>query len=134
MQVAVDQVLQRGGDEEIFLPQPQFTPGGGLVVRVKKFANRFGPRLHRHRAEMVAGIEHVKPQRIWRARRPQPQRVHVRAAPADDGRIESDRLHCLGGVPHIALVAFVISNAFDMAAEMNVVDQFAPREFPRIAE
>ena len=46
----------------------------------------------RQRADMVAAVEHVEPQRIDGARRPQPQRVHVPAAPADDRRVVGDRL------------------------------------------
>ena len=37
--VALDQILQRGGDEEIFLPQPQLAPGRALVIRIEEFAD-----------------------------------------------------------------------------------------------
>ena len=36
-QVPLDHVLQRSGDEEIFLPQPQFPARGGLVIRIEEF-------------------------------------------------------------------------------------------------
>ena len=43
-EMALDQVLQRGRDEEIFLPQPELAARGALVVRVEEFADRFRAR------------------------------------------------------------------------------------------
>ena len=42
--MALDQILQRGGDEEIFLAQPQFAARRALVVRIEEFADRFRAR------------------------------------------------------------------------------------------
>ena len=44
-EMALDQILQRGGDEEIFLPQPQFAPRRALVIRIEELADRFRARL-----------------------------------------------------------------------------------------
>ena len=69
-EVPLDQVLQRGGDEEIFLTQPQLAARGAFVVRVEELADRFRARLLGDGAEVIAGVEDVEPQRIRRARRP----------------------------------------------------------------
>ena len=71
-EVPLDQILQRGGDEEIFLTQPQFAARRALVVRIEEFADRFRARFLGDGAEIVAGVEDIEPQRIGRARRPQP--------------------------------------------------------------
>ncbi len=132
-EMAVDQILQRGRDEEIFLPQPQFAPRRALVVRIEELADRLRARLLGAGAEIVAGVEDVELERIGRARRPQPQRVDVLAAPADDRRVVGDRLHGFAGTPDRAVAALVV-DMLDAAAEMHVVDHLRPLKFPRIAE
>ena len=132
-EVPLDQILQRGGDEEIFLAQPQFAARRALVVRVEEFADRFRARLLGHGAEIVAGVEDVELERIGRARRPQPQRIDVLAAPADDRRVVGHRLHGFRRTPCRAVAAAVIG-VLDMAAEVDVVDHFRPLEFPGVAE
>ena len=132
-QMAVDQILQRGRDEEIFLAQPQLAARGALVVRIEEFADRFGARFLGDGADIVAGVEDVEPERVGRTRRPQPQRVDVLAAPADDRGVIGDRLHGLGGMPDRAVAALVL-DMFDAAAEMHVIDDFRPLEFPGVAE
>ena len=67
---------------------------------IEDLRDRLGARLLRQRADMVALVEHVEPQRVDGARRPQPQRVDVPAAPADDRRVVGDRLDRLVGMPH----------------------------------
>ena len=58
--MALDQVLQRRRDEEIFLAQPQLAPGRALVVRIQELADRFGAGLLGAGAEIVAGVEDVE--------------------------------------------------------------------------
>ena len=132
-EVPLDQVLQRGRNEEIFLPQPQLAPRGALVVRIEEFADRFRARFLGDGAEVIAGVEDVEPQRVGRARRPQPQRVDVLAAPADDRRVVGDGLNGFRRPPRRAVTAAVI-DMIDMAAEMNVIDHLRPLEFPGVAE
>ena len=132
-QVAIDQVLQRGGDEEIFLAQPQLAARRALVVRIEELADRFRARLLGAGADIVALVEGVELQRIGRACRPQAQRVDVLAAPADDRRVIGDRLHGLGRMPDRAVAALVV-DMLDAAAEMDVIDHLGPLQFPGIAE
>ena len=57
LQMPARQVLQRGGGEEIFLPQPQFLPGGRGVARIQQPRNRLGAVALGHGADMVAAVE-----------------------------------------------------------------------------
>ena len=132
-QMALDQVLQRGRDEEIFLAQPQLAARRALVIRIQELADRFGAGFFRDGAEIVAGVEDVELERIGRARRPQPQRVDVLAAPAHDRGVVGDRLHGFRRMPDRAVAALVL-DMLDAAAEMYVIDHFRPLEFPGIAE
>ena len=133
-EMALDQILQRGRDEEIFLTQPQLAAGRALVIRIEKLADRFGARLLGAGAEIVAGVEHVELERVGRPRRPQPQGVDVLAAPAHDRRIVGDGLHGFRRMPDRAVAALGIDDMFDAAAEMHMVDHFRPLEFPGVAE
>ena len=56
-QVPVQQVLQRGGNEEVFLAQAQLLPGLGDVGRIQHAGNAVGLDRLGHGAEMVAGVE-----------------------------------------------------------------------------
>jgi hypothetical protein len=131
-EVAVHEVLQRGRDEEIFLAQPQLTACRALVVRIEEFADRFGACLLGAGRDVVAGVEDVELERIGRMRRPQPQRVDVLAAPADDRRVVGHRLDGFRRMPGGAVAAAVV-DVLDMAAEMDVVDHLRPLEFPGVA-
>ena len=129
----LDQILQRGRDEEIFLPQPKLASRRALVVRIEEFADRFRARFLGGGADIVAAVEDVELERIGRARRPQPQRIDVVAAPADDRRVIGDRLHGLGWTPGGA-VAPLLVDMLDIAAEMDVIGHLRPLEFPGVAE
>jgi len=131
--MARNQILQRGRDEEIFLAQPQFAARRALVIRIQELADRFGARLLGAGAEIVTGVEDVEIERIGRARRPQPQRVDVLAAPAHDRGVVGDRLHGFRRMPDRAVAALDV-DMFDAAAEMHVIDNFRPLEFPGVAE
>jgi hypothetical protein len=132
-QVTLHQVLQRGRHEKIFLPQPEFAPGGTFVVRIKEFADRFGARLLGRGADIVAGIEHIELERIGRACRPQPQRIDALATPSDDRGVIRHRLHGFRRMPDRVVAAFLL-HMLDTAAEMDVVDHLRPLEFPGVAE
>src|SRR6266852_3944822 len=131
--MALDQILQRGRDEEIFLPQPELAPRGALVVRIEEFADRLRAGLLGGGAKIIAGVEDVELERIGRARRPQPERVDVLAAPADDRRVVGYRLHGFRRMPDRAVASLVVG-MLDAAAEMDVMDHFGPLEFPGVAE
>ena len=132
-QVPFDQILQRGRDEEIFLTQPELASGRALVVRVQEFADRFRAGLLGAGAEVIAGVEDIELHRIRRARRPQPQRVDVLTAPADDRGVIGDSLHGFRGMPDRAIATLVV-DMFDAAAEVHVIEHFRALKLPGIAE
>ena len=69
-QMPVHEVLQRRGDKEIFLPQPQLLPRRGLVARVENLRDRFRLCLLRQRSHMFASVERIERHRVGRARGP----------------------------------------------------------------
>src|SRR3984957_2848452 len=130
--VAANEIEQRRRSEEIFLPEPQFLAGRSRVAGVENFGDRLSPDPLGKRADIVAGVESLKLQRVRRPRRPQTQRVYMPAAPADDWRIVGDRLHRLSRMPHVA-GALVVLDHFDPTAEPNRVIVFGTDEITRIA-
>ena len=128
------QVLQRGGNKEIFLPQPQFLPRRGGVGRIQHLGDRLGPDLRRQRPGVVAVVERIQPQRIRRLGGPQAQRVDPAAAPADGGRVVGDRLDRLGRVPDMPHRRLRHRHRLDRAAEADRIAHLRPVEFPRIAQ
>src|SRR5229473_71671 len=68
--MALDKVLQRSGNKEILLAQAQLSPGGGLVAWIEDLGERLGAHLFAQRAEMVAAVEDLEPDRIDGAGRP----------------------------------------------------------------
>ena len=131
--VPAQEVLQRGRREEELLPQPQLVPGRRLVARIEHARDRFEPHAVGQRADVIAAIEVVEPQRIRRPRRPQPQRVDVAPAPAGDRRVVGDRVDGLRRIPDVARLPVLALAAVDGAAEADRVGDLGPLELPRIA-
>ena len=119
LHVAADQILQRGGGEEIFLPQPQFLARRRRVARIEHLGDRLGAHLIGERADVIAAVEGVEPQRVGGARRPQAQRVDVLAAPADDRRVIGDGHDGFARAPDMRQRAVGEPRAFDMAAKAD---------------
>ena len=85
------------------------------------------------RAGKVALTVRGQLNRIGNARRPQPQRIDVTAAPARDRRIVRHGRHFLGRIPDRARRGVVAADIFDRSAEADRVAGIGAREFPRIA-
>src|SRR5580700_9245934 len=83
---------------------------------------------------MIAAVEHVEAQRIDRPGRPQPQRVDMRAAPADDRRIVGDGLDRLFGVPDKSRVTAAPGYRLDPSAVIDIVGDLRPLELPGVGE
>ena len=130
--MAVDDVLQRGGDEKILLTQAQFAAGRRFVAWIEKFRDRLRPRHLGHRAKVIAAVEGVEAHRIDRACGPQPQRIDVTAAPADDRRVIGDRLNGLIGIQRVC-GGLPACSMFEMSAIMDIEHHIAAFEFPRVS-
>ena len=85
---------------------------------------------------MVAMVEGFEAERVGGARGPQPQRVHVAAAPADDGGVVGDGVDRLGRGPDLAWAITPLRALDDRhaTAEADVMRDLGPRELPRVAE
>ncbi len=132
--MAEQQVLQRGGGEEILLPQAQLLAGGRLVAGIEDLRDAVGARAGREGADMVAAVERFQHQRVGGTRRPQAQRVDELTAPAEHGGVVSDRDHGFHGMPGGLGQPVPGAGAIDRAAEADQVADVGPGEFPRIAE
>ena len=65
-EMALQDVLQRGGGEEILLPQPQLLAGLVRIGRIEHARQRIGLVAFAQRADVVAGVEGVEQDRIDR--------------------------------------------------------------------
>ena len=133
--VAAQQVLQRGGGEEVLLAQPQLLPGGALVAGIEHLRDRLGARPGRRSAPTWSPrLNASRRSGVGRARRPQAQRVDVLAAPADHRRVVGDRLDRLGRLPGIAAGPSASSLAARRGRRSRSVGDLRPLELPRVAE
>ncbi len=133
-QVAVQDVLQRGGNEEVLLLQPQFLAVLALVVGVENLRESLGKGLAAHRLNVVALVEGVEVELPRRPRRPQAQVPHRRRREARNRVVEGHRHDFLGIDPLADLVALRIAEAEILAAEAHPIEHRGARHLPRIAE
>ena len=131
--VPAQQVLQRRRREEVLLPQPQLVAGGRFVARVEHPRDRLQAHAVGQRADVIAAVEVLEPQRVRRLRRPEPQRIDVAPAPADERRVEGHRVDALRGLPDVARRLVAVLDAVDPAAEADRVRDLGPLELPRVA-
>ena len=132
LQMPAHQVLQRRRGEEILLPQPQLLARHRGVARIEDARDRLGASPVGERADIVAEVEGLELQRVGGARRPQPKRVDVAAAPPDHRRVVGGGEHRLRGLPD-ALDDAALGDMLDRAAEADRVDHLGALELPRVA-
>ena len=85
--VAPQDVLERARDQEVLLPEPELAARVDAVVRVEDLGQVLGLHLLVHGRRVVALAEVLEVELPVGARGPEPQRVHVGAAPADDRHV-----------------------------------------------
>ena len=73
-----DHVLQRAGDEEILLRQPQSLARFGLVIRIEHFGDGFRYDFFVYRAVVIADVKRFEIERFGGFRLPQAQQVRGR--------------------------------------------------------
>ena len=133
-EMALQDVLQRGGGEEILLAQAQFLTGLAGIGGIEHARQRIGLVALAQRADVVAGVEGVEQDRIERQARPEPQRVDPLAAPADHRRVVGDGENAVLRLPDVALEApGLVGDRFDRAAEADLEGPLAALELPGIA-
>jgi hypothetical protein len=83
---------------------------------------------------VIAAVKRIKAHGIDRARRPQSQRVHVPATPADDRRVVGGGHDGLIGSPNGPRCAVWKLFGLDETAEIDVVRHLRAGELPGVAE
>jgi hypothetical protein len=119
--------------KKILLPEAQLVPRRRVVARIEHARDRLEAHAIGECADVVAAIEVREIDGVHRPRRPEPQRVHVHAAPAGDRRVVRDRLHRLGGMPDRPRLAIRPVDDVHMAAEADRVRDLRALELPGVA-
>src|SRR5690606_19610703 len=131
--MALENVLQGSGREEIFLPKTQFLPGHVRVGRIQYTRQCIGLVALGKGADMVAGVELVEEYRVDRHAWPKAQGVHALGPPTNDWGIVGDRQHPFARLPDIALNLSVLAGyGLDLATEPDLKCAFAALKFPGI--
>ncbi len=126
-----EDVLDRAGDKEILLSQPEFFPLRGSVVRVKHLRDRFRRDLLLHRVDIVARIEGAQVELLRGSRSPEPERVHHLGVISGHQNVVGNADHLLARNPaHLELAGFVVVR-LGMAAETNPVRKLRVDHLPR---
>ena len=117
LQMAAQDVLQRGRREEELLAQAQFLAGRGRVGGIENPGQAFGLVAFAQRTDVVTGIEGVEQDRVDRLCRPETQRVDALAAPADGRRVEGGGDDALGRFPDVARLVVMPSGVITARPE-----------------
>ena len=131
--MAPEQILQRGRGEEILLAQAQLLARRRGIRRIENPRDAFGLcRIHL-RADMVALVELVELDGVHRPCIPQAKRVDALSLPAADRRIERHGQDFFRRLPLVMGHAVKLGRGFNRSAEADFKFPLAPFEFPRIA-
>ncbi len=128
LEVAPQQVLQRGADKKVFLLQAQLATVLGAVIRIQHTRHVFRGILGFDRRGVVALVEQGQVDHLGRGGRPQPEGIDRTGAVARHQGIVGHRQHIVGIDPMRLFVAQI-----DAAAKTYGVLDFGPGELPRIA-
>ncbi|OIQ83854.1 hypothetical protein GALL_343470 [mine drainage metagenome] len=126
-------VLDRCGDEEILLAQPQFAPVHRSVVGVQYLGEVLGGVLFFHGAHVVAGIERVQVEFARRLGRPQAQVVDGIGLVAGDRHVVGHRHHGVAVHPAVLDAAVLVGELHHVAIELDRIEALRALEFPGIA-
>ena len=129
-----DHVLQRAGDEEVLLRQPQLLAGFRLVVRIEHLGDGFRRDLLVHGAVVVADVERFEIEGLGGLGLPQAQQVRGGHAVAGHGRVVGDALDHLLGKPAHAISAGLVVVRLGAPAELHVERDFRAHDLPGVAE
>ena len=131
--MAAQDVLQRAGDEEVLLTQPQLLALLRVVVRIQDFRQRLRLHLVHDGANVFAAVEVLKINFVVGLRGPQAERVDRLAAVADHGNVIRDAVHMLVRLPPPDFTAVLTQNHLP-AAELDMDLVLRTHDLPWIAD
>ena len=105
-----------------------------IVIRIEHLGDVFGADLVVHRAVVVAVVEGGEVERFHCLGLPQPQRIAGADAETEDRRVIGHALDDGARDPAHAVAAQFIMARLGVAAELHVIGDFGPGDFPRVAE
>ena len=129
-----DHVLERAGDEEILLRQPQSLARLGLVVRIEHLGDGFRYDLLVHRAVVIADVERFEIEGFGGLRLPQAQQVRGRHPIAGHGSVVGDAFDDLLRNPAHPIAALFVIIALGAPAELHIEGDFRTDDLPGVAE
>jgi len=83
---------------------------------------------------MIALVKHIELERIGRPRRPQAEGVDMGTAPAGNRRVISNGLDRFARMPNMPDRSVFPMFGLDAAAKADLIFEFRPWKFPRIAK
>ena len=99
--IPADDVVDRAAYQEILLDQAQLLASVDAVGGIKDFCDGLRPVLALDRLDVLAAVEHVDPEPLGGARRPESEDVRRAVARADDRDVVRDSLEHLPVHPHV---------------------------------
>ena len=133
-QVNADHVLKGAGNEEILLGEAQRLSDLRFVIRVEDLADRLGNHFFINRLVIVADIECLEIKGFNRLGFPEPQHVDDVFVKGRDRRVIGHAFDDPMGNPFHPKAAFFIMKGFGVPAQIHVIGDFRPMDFPGISQ
>ena len=131
--VPADDVLKRGGDEEIFLLEPKLFSFEDVVVGIENLGDVLRQILRMHRADVIAGIEVAEVEFLGGAGAPEAQRVGGAVEISRDRRVIGNGIHVFRIDPLRHQTPRVVGELVDAAVIVNAHAIERAGDFPRVA-
>ena len=127
-------VLQRAGDEEILLLEPKFFALDRLVVGIENLGEILRDDFFVHCAIVVATVEHLEIERLWRFSAPQAKCIGRVRVVAEDRRVVRQTNDDAPGYPTHTMTSFIVGPRLGGAADFDFDRPLGARDVPGCAE
>ncbi len=129
----LQRALDRSGNKEILLLQPQFLSLNMIVAGVQNLADRASKVLLFNRLLIIALVEGIQMEAVDRLRVPDAERIHKAVSVTDDRHVIRNRLDCVITFLTENRPSVLIHMAGHIAAEMNFLCILGSSELERIS-
>ncbi len=126
----IDKVLDRAGNHEILLLEPQAFSSHGIIIGIKDLGNVFCFYLLFHRAVEIPPVEVLKIKALCGFCLPQSQEYTVWNPVTYYGYIIGNPLYFHARMPLDPIRPVWVCVAFGMAAKINTLGYLGPVKFP----